>query len=64
MSPHAQRDEAMTPEVRRVFDANFKLYGICKVWRQMQRVGFDTARCMVEQLMRDLGLQSVIWGSR
>lgn len=62
LSPRAQRDEAMKAEVRRVFDANFKVYGVRKVWRQMQREGFDIARCTVERLMRDLGLQGVIRG--
>jgi len=62
LSPRAQRDEAMKPEVRRVFEANFKVYGVRKVWRQMQREGFDIARCTVERLMRDLGLQGVIRG--
>src|SRR3546814_9514111 len=36
LSPRAQRDEAMNPEVRRVFDANFKVYVVRKVWRQMR----------------------------
>ena len=62
LSARVQRDEAMKPEVRRVFDANFKVYGYRKVWRQMQREGFDIARCTVERLMRDLGLQGVIRG--
>jgi putative transposase len=62
LSPRAQRDEALKPEVWRVFDANFKVYGVRKVWRQMQREGFDIARCTVERLMRDLGLQGVIRG--
>ena len=62
LSPRVQRDEAMKPEVRRVFDANFKVYGVRKVWRQMQREGFKIARCTVERLMRDLGLQGVIRG--
>ena len=35
LSSRAQRDEAMKPEVRRLFDANFKVYGVRKVWRQM-----------------------------
>jgi putative transposase len=29
--------------VRRVFDENFRVYGVRKVWRQMQREGFDVA---------------------
>jgi transposase InsO family protein len=33
-----------------------------KVWRQMQREGFKVARCTVERLMADLGLQGVIRG--
>lgn len=52
----------MKPKVRRVFHANFKVNGVCEVWRQMQREGFDIARCTVERLMRDLGLQGVIRG--
>lgn len=62
LSPRAQRDAAMKVEVRRVFDANFKVYGVRKVWRKMQRESFDIARCTVERLMRDLGLQGVIRG--
>ncbi|WP_336966251.1 IS3 family transposase [Sphingobium aquiterrae] len=62
LSPRAQRDEALKPEVRRVFDANFRVYGVRKVWRQMRREGFDIARCTVERLMRDLGLQGVVRG--
>ena len=52
----------MRPEVHRVFDANFKVYGVRKVWRQMQREDFDIVRCTVERLTCDLGLQCVIRG--
>jgi putative transposase len=31
----------------RVFAENFSVYGVRKVWRQMQREGFDVARCTV-----------------
>lgn len=54
LSLRTQRDEAMKPEVRCVFKANFKVYGV--------REGFDIARCTVERLMRDLGPQGVIRG--
>jgi transposase InsO family protein len=46
----------------RVFTENFGVYGLRKVWRQMRREGFDIARCTVERLMRELGLQGVIRG--
>ncbi|RIV82257.1 MULTISPECIES: IS3 family transposase [Sphingomonadales] len=62
MSARAQRDQALKPEVLRVFSENFGVYGARKVWRQMKREGFDIARCTVERLMRDLGLQGVIRG--
>lgn len=62
LSARAQRDEALRPEVMRVFAENFSVYGVRKVWRQMQREGFDVARCTVQRLMRELGLQGVIRG--
>ena len=62
LSARAQRDEALKPEVMRVFAENFSVYGVSKVWRQMQREGFDVARCTVQRLMRELGLQGVIRG--
>ena len=33
-----------------------------KVWRQLQREGFDVARCTVARLMRAMGLEGVIRG--
>jgi putative transposase len=61
-SARVRRDEDLKPEVLRVFAENFGVYGVRKVWRQMKREGFDVARCTVQRLMRDLGLQGVIRG--
>ena len=61
-SPRAKRDEAMTMEVRRVFDENFRVYGVRKVWRQLRRERFDIARCTVSRLMRQMGLEGAIRG--
>ena len=61
-SARSRRDEGLKPEVMRVFEENFGVYGVRKVWRQMQREGLDIARCSVARLMRDLGLQGVIRG--
>lgn len=61
-SARAKRDLALKPEILRVFSENFGVYGIRKVWRQMQREGFAVARSTVARLMRDLGLQGVIRG--
>ena len=53
---------ALTPEIARVFAENFDVYGVRKVWRQLQRESFDVARCTVERLMRGIGLRGVIRG--
>ena len=45
LSDRARRDAALRIEVRRVFDANFRVYGVRKTWRQLRREGFDVARC-------------------
>ena len=62
LSARDRRDAALKEEVRRVFDANFQIYGVRKVWRQLQREGFDVARCTVARLMRAMGLEGIIRG--
>ena len=62
LSARAKRYMALKLEVRRVFEENFRVYGVRKAWRQLQREGFDVARCTVERLMREMGLQGVIRG--
>ena len=62
LSARARRDVALRIEVRRVFDANFRVYGVRKVWRQLRREGFEVARCTVARLMRTMGLAGVIRG--
>ena len=61
-SERARRDDALRPEIRRVFEENYRVYGVRKVWRQLRREGFDVARCTVARLMKDLGLKGVIRG--
>lgn len=39
-----------------------QVYGADKVWRQLTREGVTVARCMVERLMRRLGLRGVMRG--
>jgi len=63
-SARARRDEALRPEIRRVWKENFEAYGARKVWRQLGREGFALARCTVERLMREMGLQGVTRGRR
>lgn len=62
LSARERNDIAMKVEIRRVFNENFQVYGVRKVWRQLQREGFDVARCTVARLMRMMGLQGIIRG--
>jgi putative transposase len=45
-----------------VFEENFQVYGVRKVWRQLRREGREVARCTVGRLMRTMGLQGVVRG--
>jgi len=56
------RDAELTVEIRRVFDANFQVYGARKVWRQLNREGIKVARCTVERLMARAGLAGRVRG--
>src|SRR4051812_18678972 len=62
LSARAKQDATLRPEIARVFAENFAVYGAHKVWRQLGREGFNVARCTVERLMKDMGLQGVIRG--
>ena len=58
----AQRDEVLSAEIERVWQANLQVYGADKVWRQLRREGTNVARCTVERLMRRAGLRGVMLG--
>lgn len=60
----AKRDEHLQGEVNRVWKANFEVYGVRKVWRQMNREGIKVARCTVARLMGKLGICGVVRGRR
>jgi putative transposase len=62
LARRAKRDLVLTAEIRRVFEANFRVYGVRKVWRQLGREGVGVARCTVARLMRQMGLQGAVRG--
>jgi transposase InsO family protein len=61
-SARARRDEQLRVEIERVFDANYRVYGVHKVWRQLNREGIAVAKCTVRRLMRQIGIQGVTRG--
>jgi putative transposase len=59
LSVRRRRDQQLKVEIRRVYDEHFGVYGARKIWRQLHREGIAVARCTVERLMGELGLQGV-----
>jgi putative transposase len=61
-SARAVRDEQLKVEIKRVWDANFQVYGAEKIWRQLGREGIAVGRDRVARLMRTLGIRGVVRG--
>ena len=64
MSERAKRDSELRPVIRRVWQENFEVYGVRKVWRQLNREGVAVARCTVARLMTEMGMAGAARGSR
>src|SRR5690606_36993178 len=60
----AKRDEQLMVRVQRVWEQHFRVYGARKVWKQMNRESIHMARCTVERLMGDLGIDGAHRGKR
>jgi putative transposase len=60
----ARRDITLRTEIQRVYEENFQVYGVRKVWRQLLREEIAVARCTVARLMRTMGLQGVVRGKK
>jgi putative transposase len=56
-SARAIRDAELRPRILQVWEQNLSVYGADKVWDQLNKDGITVARCTVERLMADLGLQ-------
>ena len=61
-SARAQHDEVLRAIIRRIWEANHRVYGPRKVWKQMGREGLHEARCRVRRLMREMGLAGAVRG--
>ena len=62
LSNRAKTDADFRCAIRRVWEENHQVYGARKVWIQLKREGVRVARCTVERLMRQMGLQGVVRG--
>jgi hypothetical protein len=61
-SARHQRDMELRPEIKRVWDENYQVYGVRKAWHQLKREGFELARCTVERLMKQIGIRGAVRG--
>ena len=61
-SARSVRDAELKAQIARVHADNFGVYGVPKVWAQLNREGHRVARCTVERLMRELGLRGAVRG--
>jgi putative transposase len=59
-SARGERDGELKREILRAREKKGRqLYGAKKMWRELNRGGVEVARCTVERLMRDMGLEGL-----
>ncbi|HEY8978148.1 MAG TPA: IS3 family transposase [Streptomyces sp.] len=63
-SARTVRDAELKEQITKVFEANYRVYGARKIWRELNRQGRAVARCTVERLMRELGITGAVRGKR
>src|SRR5690606_27030659 len=61
-SKRAKRDEALKPEIERVYIENFCVYGARKIWKQLNRESIPIARCTTERLTASMGIHGAVRG--
>jgi putative transposase len=64
VSARAARDADLRVKIATAHKDNFGVYGARKIWLTLNREGTPAARCTVERLMKDLGLQGARRGKR
>jgi putative transposase len=63
-SAMCRRHQAMKERIGQVFEQNYRVYGIHKVWKQLRREGETVGRDQVGRLMGELGLEGVRRGKK
>jgi len=58
----ARRDQKLRKDIDRIFRENFSVYGVRKIWQQLQREKIPAARSTVTRLMRQMGLAGAVRG--
>lgn len=58
------RDALLIEEIVKIFDQNYRVYGIRKIWRAMRRAGFAIGREQTGRLMRLAGIHGAHRGRK
>jgi putative transposase len=61
-SARAVSDAELGPKVLKVFNDNYRVYGVRKIWRQLRREGVVVGRDQVARLMGTLGIAGAVRG--
>ncbi len=56
-SARAVEDERLLERIRELHAANYYAYGYRRMWKALRRAGEPVARCQVQRLMREGGIQ-------
>jgi len=64
LSARAIRDAVLMPILLALFQANYSVYGVRKLWVAAQRAGHDIGRDQTARLMKALGIAGVRKGKR
>ena len=58
-SARAVRDEELIPRLLKLWKANYRVYGVRKLWKAARRAGIDIGRDQTARLMRAAGIEGV-----
>jgi putative transposase len=58
-SARLKRDAQIAPQLLSIWEANYSVYGVRKLWKAAKRAGIDIGRDQVARLMKILGIEGV-----
>ena len=61
-SARCLRDTKLRPEIKRVWDENYQVYGVREAWHQLKREGFEVARSTFDRLMKQIRIRGAVRG--
>lgn len=64
LSARAARDALLVPMLMAIWEANYRVYGVRKLWRAAQRAGHDIGRDQVARLMDIAGIEGLRRGKK